>query len=112
MNIVIVALGITSAMSLFAVLALLIVTRRTKRAVQSQAVHIDSLQNELNAMCSGAVGLGQHLASLEAQLKKLGKRQEQLELKEPSQTRQICPENGPGWRRPTRCYSRLRYSRG
>jgi len=43
-----------------------------------------ALQTDVSAMCSGAVGLGEHLANLEQRAHLLTRRQDQLEMKEPA----------------------------
>jgi hypothetical protein len=47
---------------------------------QSDAIHL--MQEDLAAMCQGAVGVGEHLARLEERSRALAQRQDQLELQE------------------------------
>jgi len=43
-----------------------------------------ALQADVSAMCSGAVGLGEHMVHLEQRAHLLTRRQDQLEMKEPA----------------------------
>ena len=43
---------------------------------------ITAMQSDLNAMCSGAVGVGEHLAKLEERTQRLVQRQDALETQE------------------------------
>lgn len=45
---------------------------------------MEELQTELNALYSGAAGVGSHLAKLEAQVNSLSDRQEQLDVRDPT----------------------------
>jgi len=51
--------------------------------IHSQA-RIDALQAELNALYSGAAGVGSHLAKIEAQVNALSDRQEQQDVRDPT----------------------------
>ena len=86
MNTLLLSLSILNALTIISVIALCVVLLRTRSALQNQSLHIDRIQNDLNAMCSGALGMGQHLSELENTTKKLRQRQDQLDLKEPTQT--------------------------
>lgn len=58
----------------------------TARAESRAAMReIERLQQELRALCSGAVGLGDHLRQLERGLKGLNERHDRLELKDPGE---------------------------
>ena len=43
---------------------------------------ITSMQTDLNAMCSGAVGIGEHLARLDERIRGVAQRQDELETQE------------------------------
>lgn len=49
-------------------------------ADQSEAIHV--IQDDLGAMCQGALGVGEHLARLEESTQKLVQRQDHLEMQE------------------------------
>lgn len=56
--------------------------RAESRSAQNE---LTRLQQELRALCSGAVGLGDHLRQLERGLKGLSERHDRLELKDPGE---------------------------
>lgn len=66
----------------------LIVLAKKLGAVQLQLAEsqsrMEELQTELNALYSGAAGVGSHLAKLEAQVNSLSDRQEQLDVRDPT----------------------------
>lgn len=43
---------------------------------------ITAMQDDLNAMCNGAVGIGEHLSKLEERTQRLAQRQDALEIQE------------------------------
>lgn len=55
---------------------------RAKLARNEDILH--SLQADLNAVCSGALGLGEHLAHLEQRAHQMSQRQEKIEMEAPS----------------------------
>lgn len=71
---------------LIALCAVVFIQRRVSR-LQKELVDASSrlvrLEEEARAMVSGAAGLSDHLAKLQAQLKRVGERQDELEMREP-----------------------------
>ena len=57
---------------------------RLRSQVQHQQDELRAITADVNAVCSGAVNLGQHLAHLEKRAHQLLQRQDQLEMHEPS----------------------------
>jgi sensor histidine kinase YesM len=49
--------------------------------VQQEEI-ISAMQADLNAMCSGAVGIGEHLAKLDERMRVVSQRQDELETQE------------------------------
>jgi sensor histidine kinase YesM len=49
--------------------------------VQQEEI-ISAMQADLNAMCSGAVGIGEHLAKLDDRMRVVSQRQDELETQE------------------------------
>ncbi|GAB4356605.1 MAG: hypothetical protein Kow006_23770 [Gammaproteobacteria bacterium] len=56
-----------------------------RRESREATREIERMQQELRALCSGAVGLGDHLRQLERGLKGLSERHDRLELKDPGE---------------------------
>jgi len=74
----------------FAVIALLVVweiiresRRREQMRQQTNAIH--RLQNDIHALCAGAINMGKHISTLEQRLHRMAERQDQLELRDPVQ---------------------------
>jgi len=57
---------------------------RLRARLEKQQDTLKTLQADMAAMCSGAVKLGEHLAQQEQRLQTLSRRQDDLELHEPS----------------------------
>lgn len=79
---------LSASVALVALLAIWITHRSANFArAQSDAAQLEiaRLQQELRALCSGAVGLGDHLRQLERGLKGLSVRHDRLELKDPGE---------------------------
>ncbi len=57
---------------------------RLRARSEKQQDILKALQADVAVMCSGAVKLGEHLAQQEQRLRMLGRRQDELELHEPS----------------------------
>lgn len=57
---------------------------KLRAQIERQQETLSSVAADVNAMCSGAVNLGEHLAHLEQRAHQLIQRQDQLELNEPS----------------------------
>ena len=60
------------------------VNSRLRAQMAKQQESLGNLQNDVATLCSGAVNLGEHLAHLQQSTQKLGRRQDELELKGPS----------------------------
>jgi len=60
------------------------VNGRLRARLEKQQDALKTLQADVAAMCSGAVKLGEHLAQQEQRLQTLSRRQDDLELHEPS----------------------------
>lgn len=71
-----------SAILLLALLAMAVMYRHFHKTLFAQESQIRVMQDDISALCSGAVGVGQHLSELEERSKIILQRQEQLELHE------------------------------
>jgi len=61
-----------------------VVIFRLTKIQEKQNQEIESLQGSINAICSGAVGVGEHLSLLDERSRLLMERQEKIELNENS----------------------------
>jgi len=61
-------------------LLLLVMVVKLKKSQFEQAAVIENLQGSLNAVCSGVVGIGEHLSMLEDRSRLMMERQEKFEL--------------------------------
>lgn len=66
--------------------------RLRARLAQQEGI-IDAVQNDLSAMCSGAIGLGEHMVNLEQRASQLHRRQEKIESQSPSSKSYRVAEN-------------------
>ncbi len=57
---------------------------RLRAQLDRQQDTLRTVQADVNAVCAGAVNLGEHLAHLEQRARQLGQRQDQIEMQEPS----------------------------
>lgn len=57
---------------------------RLRSRLQHSEENFMALRNDISALCSGAVGLGEHLAQLEQRAVQLTQRQENIEMQGPS----------------------------
>lgn len=57
---------------------------RLRTQLERQQDALRAVQADVNAVCAGAVNLGEHLAHLERHTHQLGQRQDQIEMQEPS----------------------------
>lgn len=57
---------------------------RLRTQLERQQDTLRAIQADVNAVCAGAVNLGEHLAHLERRTYQLGQRQDQVEMQEPS----------------------------
>lgn len=58
--------------------------RRLHLCVKQRETEVLSLQDDLRALCAGAVGVGAHVERMEQQLRRLAERQDQLDLRDPA----------------------------
>lgn len=72
----------TSTISLLTLVAIGVLYRHFHRIILQQQNVIHNLKEDVSALCSGAIGLGEHLTRLEEKNKVLLKRQDQLEMHE------------------------------
>jgi len=77
----IVLLGVFNIILLIFLLRLLNQIRANRYAYDKQ---IKLLKDEVSALCAGAAGLGAHLNMIEQKVKRLLERQDQLDLRDPS----------------------------
>lgn len=68
------------------------VVRRLQRVLGAREVTIDTMQNDLRALCNAAVTVGERMNQLEAQVKQLDQRQRELGLRQ-EQLGQAEPED-------------------
>lgn len=64
------------------IIALTVLVSYFQKLFDNQEVQIKLLQEDLAAVCNGAVGVGAHLSKMEAQIRALQERQDHLELQE------------------------------
>jgi len=67
---------------LMALVAMAFMYNHFHQVLSQQDEQITAMQADLNAMCSGAVGIGEHLAKLEERTTRLTQRQDALEIQE------------------------------
>lgn len=58
--------------------------RRLSARDRQRNAELQSLQNDLRALCAGAVGVGEHVERIEQQVRRLTERQDQLDLRDPA----------------------------
>lgn len=73
---------IVSTMLLFTIAAVIILYSYFQKLFANHDAQLRMIQDDLAAICNGAVGVGGHLARLEEQTRSLLQRQEQLEMQE------------------------------
>lgn len=56
---------------------------RGRKAAAEQLTAISRIQKDVHALCVGAINMGKHLDALEQRIRRLGERQDQLELRDP-----------------------------
>ena len=80
---------ILQAATLTAVVALVAVewvrVLRGRRRERATDAALQRLREDVQALCTGAVNMGKHLAAMEQKIRRLSERQDQLELRDPSQ---------------------------
>jgi predicted nucleic acid-binding Zn-ribbon protein len=72
------------ATSLVALLMVFSANARLRDRLERQQDALKALRTDVNAVCAGAVSVGEHLAQLEQRAHQLVQRQDQLEMHEPS----------------------------
>ncbi len=70
--------------ALFALVFVYSVNNRLRADLDKQQQLLRTLQSDVSAMCSGTVSLGEHLVHLEQSTQNLSRRQDEVELHEPS----------------------------
>ena len=80
------ALIVLSTVLLFTIACMTVLFFYFQRILATQEVNLKMMQEDLNALCNGAVGIGEHLAKLETRTRDMKQRQENLELQEPPET--------------------------
>jgi len=80
---------ILNASALAGVVVLLVVECvrlvRGGRRERERDAALQRVQQDIQALCAGAVSVGKHLAAVDQKLKRLNERQDQLELRDPGQ---------------------------
>jgi len=56
---------------------------RSKRIANEQFAAVCRIQNDIHALCAGAINMGKHVDALEQRIRRLAERQDQLELRDP-----------------------------
>ena len=78
-------MAVAALVSAFAALLLAFATNaRLRGQLDRQQDTIKALRADLNGVCAGAVSVGEHLARLEQRALQLVRRQDQIEMHEPS----------------------------
>lgn len=72
------------ATGLVALVFAFIKNSRLQLQLNEQQESLQAMQGDINAVCAGAVNLGQHLARLEQRAHLMVQRQDQLEMKSPA----------------------------
>lgn len=58
--------------------------RRLSVRDRQRNAEVQALQNDLRALCAGAVGVGEHVERVEQQMRRLAERQDQVDLRDPA----------------------------
>lgn len=58
--------------------------RRLSARDRQRNAEVQALQNDLRALCAGAVGVGEHVERVEQQMRRLAERQDQVDLRDPA----------------------------
>ena len=75
------AIGVAVAIFGLMIVAMLVKRRRTRQRAAASAAELQALRNDLGAMCASIAGFSERLVRIEQQLRTVGDRQEQLELR-------------------------------
>ncbi len=76
------AVGLVAVVAAVAAAAAFMLLRRQRAAMLQRDQELATLKEEMRALCTGAVGLDQRMASVEQRARQLKERQEQIELRE------------------------------
>lgn len=80
--VILLAFIVISIMLLLTIIALIVLVSYFQKLFDRQDIQIKLLHEDLAAVCNGAVGVGAHLAQMDAQIRTLIERQDHLELQE------------------------------
>lgn len=58
-------------------------SRHTRRLLNAQSEQLNSLEATVSAACAGFAGMSENIGRLEQQLRRLGERQDQLDMRDP-----------------------------
>lgn len=81
-GVIMLALIVVSTLLLFTIAAVIILYAYFQKLFANHDAQLRMFQDDLAAICNGAVGVGGHLARLEDRTRGLLERQEQLEMQE------------------------------
>ncbi|MEJ2573771.1 MAG: DUF2802 domain-containing protein [Gammaproteobacteria bacterium] len=56
---------------------------RSRKFMQKQMAVMGRMQKDMHALCAGAINMGKHVDSLEGRIRRLGERQDRLQLRDP-----------------------------
>jgi Protein of unknown function (DUF2802) len=82
MNDILIMVVVFCAIILMVVLEFVRISR-AKRIINEQITAIHRMQNDMHALCAGAINMGKHVDALERKMRRLTERQDQLELRDP-----------------------------
>jgi len=79
-----------SLAAIFCMIALLVALElvrsfRYYRQAQQRDMVMRRLQNDVHALCAGAINMGKHMDALEQKVRRLTERQDQFELRDPAE---------------------------
>ncbi len=74
-----------AAVNVALIAANIVAARRMSGERRRHQEEIRALNSDISALCSGATGLGNHLNEIEQQLRRLYERQDQIELRDPTE---------------------------
>lgn len=76
---------LTSCVCIIALLAGIEIVHysRTQRSINELSIVVRRIQQDMHALCAGAINMGKHLDTLEQRIRRLAERQDQVELREP-----------------------------
>jgi hypothetical protein len=74
-----------AAIACIASVLMLRAVRRYRCRLDSQELQIDNLRNDVRALCTGAVGLGERVSRIDERSRRIHERQEQLQMRDPGE---------------------------